>query len=124
MEPILFKTKEDMFLLPDYPSMLAHVRYTVYTVLYTILQSFAGDSLSYHAGMQFTTRDADHDLSVNKNCAKFHRGAWWYRNCFRSNLNGRYRDPSKKHPDGIIWAFWRGYTESIPFVEMKIKRAV
>ncbi|PIK45636.1 hypothetical protein BSL78_17496 [Apostichopus japonicus] len=65
----------------------------------------ARDSLSYHAGMQFTTRDADHDLSVNKNCAKFHRGAWWYRNCFRSNLNDDTGDPSKKHPDGIIWAF-------------------
>ncbi|CAL4186768.1 unnamed protein product, partial [Meganyctiphanes norvegica] len=51
----------------------------------------AGDSLSYHDGMGFSTYDADRDL-WSGNCAERHKGGWWYRRCYWSDPNGIYYD--------------------------------
>lgn len=48
-----------------------------------------GDSLSYHQGRPFSTKDRDNDIAVT-NCALSYKGAWWYKNCHRANLNGKY----------------------------------
>ena len=45
--------------------------------------------MAYQNGAQFSTRDRDHDTSL-RNCATIYGGAWWYKQCFRSNLNGKY----------------------------------
>lgn len=50
---------------------------------------FPGDSLSYHQGRPFSTEDRDNDVAVT-NCAMSYKGAWWYKNCHRTNLNGKY----------------------------------
>jgi len=47
------------------------------------------DALAYHDGMAFSTKDKDNDDSIG-NCAINHHGAWWYRHCYESNLNGKY----------------------------------
>ena len=47
----------------------------------------AGDSFSFTNGMQFSTKDRDHDI-YNGQCAVSYHGAWWYKNCYTSNLNG------------------------------------
>ena len=49
----------------------------------------AGDSLYQHNGMMFSTPDRDNDV-YEKSCAEITTGAWWYRSCYASNLNGRY----------------------------------
>uniref|UniRef100_A0A182PEW1 Fibrinogen C-terminal domain-containing protein n=1 Tax=Anopheles epiroticus TaxID=199890 RepID=A0A182PEW1_9DIPT len=50
----------------------------------------AGNSINNHVGMKFTTYDRDNDPAPY-NCAKKHRGGWWYfRQCIQSNLNGLY----------------------------------
>ena len=47
------------------------------------------DSMTVHNGAAFSTRDRDHDDLI-ANCAKLYGGAWWYKSCFFSNLNGKY----------------------------------
>ncbi|XP_015210854.2 tenascin-R isoform X2 [Lepisosteus oculatus] len=78
----------------------------------------AGDSLSYHQGRPFSTKDRDNDIAVT-NCALSYKGAWWYKNCHRANLNGKYGESS--HSQGINWYLWKGHDFSIPFVEMKMR---
>ncbi|CAL8366720.1 unnamed protein product [Boreogadus saida] len=78
----------------------------------------AGDSLIYHQGRPFSTKDRDNDIAVT-NCALSYKGAWWYKNCHRANLNGKYGE--SRHSQGINWFNWKGHEFSIPFVEMKMR---
>ncbi|KAJ8285630.1 hypothetical protein GJAV_G00029070 [Gymnothorax javanicus] len=81
----------------------------------------AGDSMLKHNGMKFTTKDRDNDHSEN-NCASFYRGAWWYRNCHNSNLNGQYLNGQHtSYADGIEWSSWTGWQYSLKYSEMKIR---
>ncbi|XP_070190887.1 ficolin-1-A-like [Littorina saxatilis] len=83
----------------------------------------AGDSLSYHRGAQFTTKDRDHDTRSRENCAQRFHGAWWYTNCHYSNLNGDYKTSRRdSNQDGMSWRTFEGYVfYSMKFTEMKIR---
>ena len=63
----------------------------------------AGDSLSYHDLQKFSTKDNDNDPDF-VNCANLFSGAWWYKTCYYSNLNGKYSDKSGR---GIRWYHFR-----------------
>ncbi|XP_015677833.1 tenascin-X, partial [Protobothrops mucrosquamatus] len=78
----------------------------------------AGDSLSYHSGSVFSTRDRDPNRVIIP-CAISYRGAWWYRNCHYTNLNGLYAN-NRDH-QGVNWFNWKGFEFSIPFTEMKLR---
>uniref|UniRef100_UPI00358EB5C8 tenascin-like n=1 Tax=Myxine glutinosa TaxID=7769 RepID=UPI00358EB5C8 len=78
----------------------------------------AGDSLTYHSGRPFSAPDRDNDIAVT-NCAVSYKGAWWYKNCHRANLNGKFGE--NNHSQGINWYHWKGHEHSIPFVEMKLR---
>jgi len=81
-----------------------------------------GDSLAWHLGHNFTTRDQDNDAYVTGNCAVAYKGAWWYNKCHGSNLNGPYlRGPHTSYADSVIWAAWTGAHYSLRFTEMKIR---
>ncbi len=81
----------------------------------------AGDSLSYHNGMAFSTMDKDNDLSSLKCANNQDRsgGGWWYKSCLYSNLNGL----NKKKDDfnGIRWYFDRK-NYSLKSAQMAVRR--
>ncbi|XP_022810368.1 microfibril-associated glycoprotein 4-like [Stylophora pistillata] len=81
----------------------------------------AGDSLLRHHGYLFTTKDQDND-SYEGNCAKRHKGGWWYSSCHSSNLNGfYYHGKHISFADGVNWFHWKGYYYSVKRAEMKIR---
>lgn len=46
------------------------------------------DYFRHHLDMDFSTSDADNDVSESNCAAKYGGGGWWYKNCYDSNLNG------------------------------------
>ena len=74
----------------------------------------AGDSFSIANGMNFTTKDSDHDANSNGNCAEQVNAGWWFKNCFQALLTGRYGH-------GIIWSAWKGFGYSLKSCEMKLR---
>ena len=80
----------------------------------------AGDSLNtYHNGMKFTTKDRDNDQLDGQNCAVTYQGAWWYKYCHYSNLNGLYLTSTS--PKGINWYHWKHDRRSMKKTEMKMR---
>ena len=78
----------------------------------------AGDSLTYHNNMAFTTKDSDNDR-YSSNCALRYKGAWWYNSCHYANLNGQYLE-NKRDYRGARWSYFRG-SLSLKFTEMKLR---
>lgn len=82
----------------------------------------AGDSLTYHNGEMFSTFDSDNDKSENSNCAKSYTGAWWYKSCLQSNLNGdHYKRSDSLLGKGIVWEKFRGSVYSLKATQMAIR---
>ena len=97
----------------------------------------AGDSLSYHNRMAFSTRDEDNDEETKHHCAvhgsawsggSTFTGGWWYKECFVTSgacLNGAYAGVSDDGYSSIndiilYWYRFRGF-HPLKFVEMKVK---
>ncbi|KAM4663305.1 ficolin-2-like isoform 1-T1 [Discoglossus pictus] len=82
----------------------------------------AGDSLTYHNNMKFSTKDQGNNLSPNNDCAVLYKGAWWYNYCHYSNLNGLYLlGNHSKLGIGINWYHGKGSYYSYKHCEMKIR---
>uniref|UniRef100_A0A8C9MV86 Tenascin C n=1 Tax=Serinus canaria TaxID=9135 RepID=A0A8C9MV86_SERCA len=84
-----------------------------------LLSPHPGDSMTYHNGRSFSTFDKDHDSAIT-NCALSYKGAFWYKNCHRVNLMGRYGDNS--HSQGVNWFHWKGHEYSIHFRNLEGRR--
>ncbi|XP_013913917.1 PREDICTED: ficolin-2-like [Thamnophis sirtalis] len=81
----------------------------------------AGDSLTRHHNMPFSTRDKEQDPQNHK-CAQKYKGAWWYNDCHDSNLNGKYwLGEHQSFADGINWRMGKGYNYSYKRTEMKFR---
>ena len=91
---------------------------TEYTITVGGYSGDAGDSLAYHNGSEFTTNDRDNDI-YSGNCAVIDSGAWWYRSCYHSNLNGLYLN--EYNASGVTWYHFRVY-HSLKFTEMKLQK--
>ena len=105
----------------NYELLIAACWSNVILIVRLILSGNSGDSLAVHRGMPFTTRDQDNDNKGGHNCAIMYKGAWWYRSCHSSNLNGLYLQSS--FADGVNWEDWKGYSYSLKRTEMKIRPA-
>ncbi|XP_054853791.1 ficolin-2-like [Eublepharis macularius] len=85
------------------------------------LEGTAGDSLTYHNSMPFSTKDRQQDPG-NSKCAVTYKGAWWYNSCHHSNLNGMYWLGSHStFADGVNWNSGRGYNYSYKRSEIKFR---
>ena len=83
--------QELLIIMEDVNATRAYAKYDTFSIgndteLYKLKRigrftGNAGDSLTYHLGMNFTTKDRDNDLHANINCAVYYTGAWWYKNC-------------------------------------------
>ncbi|CAG2196068.1 Ficolin-1-A,Ryncolin-1,Fibrinogen C domain-containing protein 1,Tenascin-N,Angiopoietin-related protein 7,Ficolin-3,Fibrinogen C domain-containing protein 1-B,Fibrinogen-like protein 1,Ficolin-1,Ficolin-1-B,Tenascin-R,Ryncolin-2,Techylectin-5B,Fibrinogen C domain-containing protein 1-A,Microfibril-associated glycoprotein 4,Fibrinogen-like protein A,Ryncolin-3,Tenascin-X,Ficolin-2,Tenascin,Angiopoietin-related protein 2,Techylectin-5A,Ryncolin-4 [Mytilus edulis] len=109
--------------ISDFHGTKAYARYasfsvgdasTNYKLTVTGYSGNAGDSLDYSNGQAFTTKDRD-NFPVGKNCAIRRQGAWWYKHCAESNLNGVYRE-------GIEWYHWKKNSHSMKSSSMMIRR--
>ncbi|XP_062260801.1 angiopoietin-related protein 4 [Platichthys flesus] len=89
-------------------------KYTLQTLevgTFSTLETSLGTDAT--SGLPFSTSDQDNDQKNDLNCAKHLSGGWWFSNCGRSNLNGRYFQsppPKQRHQrkQGIFWKTWRG----------------
>ena len=87
----------------------------------------AGDSLSYHDKMKFSTEDLDNDRHM-RNCAAENQAGWWFDSCYLCDLNGVYHvgwysQTQSPFADGIVWYTLKDSERySVRKVEMKLKR--
>ena len=88
---------------------------------YSYTGANVGDEFAYyHSGSAFTTYDQDNDQRSSENCAEKYKGAYWYYNCYESNLNGLNLGASSSSSTGMRWYPWAG-SESLKSVYMAIK---
>ncbi|XP_049297101.1 ficolin-2-like [Anopheles funestus] len=81
----------------------------------------AGDSMDNAKDMKFSTFDSDND-TWNDKCAVSYAGAWWYRACHKSNLNGKYlRGETKEYASGMVWQTFRGHRYALKSSKMMIR---
>ncbi|XP_053552138.1 ficolin-2-like [Bombina bombina] len=120
--------------LQDFENQKTNAKYTSFQILgedekYKLLlgafkEGTAGDSLTPHNNMQFSTIDQDNDVFPERSCASIYSGAWWYgfQYCHFSNLNGLYHlGNHSSFADGINWNSGKGYYNSYKYSEMKIR---
>lgn len=82
----------------------------------------AGDALSSHNGMKFSTFDKDDDHS-EENCAAKSGGGWWYNRCQAANLNGIYYKGKNELENGVVWSTYKPENYSLKKVQMLIRTA-
>uniref|UniRef100_A0A182M7D8 Fibrinogen C-terminal domain-containing protein n=1 Tax=Anopheles culicifacies TaxID=139723 RepID=A0A182M7D8_9DIPT len=118
-----------LIMLEDFEKNMTFARYEQFVIAdendqYKILKlkGFAGDAQnSFEAeGMRFSTYDYDNDR-FDQNCAAITHGAWWYKSCGESNLNGLYLNGPTLEKTGIYWKSFRGYNYSLKKTRMLLR---
>lgn len=66
--------------------------------------------MTYHNGRSFSTFDKDNDSAIT-NCALSYKGAFWYKNCHRVNLMGRYGDNNHSQVSLVFEDFHTAWEE-------------
>ncbi|XP_069136727.1 microfibril-associated glycoprotein 4-like [Argopecten irradians] len=66
-------------------------------------ENITGDALGISNGQPFTTFDSGND---HYNCAVTHSGAWWYRQCTGTNLNGQLLPDNGDNIQAVFWWYF------------------
>ncbi|XP_033638084.1 ryncolin-2-like [Asterias rubens] len=84
----------------------------------------AGDTMLYHDGQDFTTKDQDNDGYDIAPCAR-RDGAWWFKDCADTQLNDHYylQNPVE-WTEGLQWNSWKGLYYSLKNCSMKIREVL
>ena len=86
---------------------LLMLTYTDSSILsWEIFFCFTGDSLAFHNGQQFSTKDRDNDGFSGGSCSHERKAAWWYGYCAYSSLNGPWAMGNSG--ETIYWHHWKG----------------
>lgn len=127
------ESNELLIELADFDGNSAYARYLFFkvgdnsteyklTVLSYNSSSTANDGLSQSNNMKFSTKDKDNDQLSDSNCAATVKGAFWYNKCSKdANLNGEYKESAAVGKTSVSWFPWKNSTESLKFVEIKIR---
>ena len=97
---------------------------------YVSSKSNVGDSLSYHNGMEFSTRDRDNDNREGESCAARHggQGGFWFNSCKRVGANSPYDSSSDGYHvnevNRIRWDAWHGNRYSLKTFQMMMRPTV
>ncbi|XP_014681173.1 PREDICTED: fibrinogen-like protein 1 [Priapulus caudatus] len=96
-----------------------------YELTVTGYNGTAGDSLTQHNNMKFSTPERDNDVHSSEHCAQDYKAGWWYHKCHNSNLNGLYLhgpyETSSGKSEGIDWYAWHAWMYSLQSTEMKFR---
>ncbi|KAG5877967.1 hypothetical protein JTB14_015616 [Gonioctena quinquepunctata] len=113
-----FETNELLVEIVDRDNVKAYAHYKGFAIKRRVPLSVlrdctgdAGDALIHHLGEKFTTKDFDQDKNP-ANCAVAYSGAWWYKSCHLSNLNGKFMNidlPEAYKFHGIHWNTFRSH---------------
>ena len=78
--------------------------------------------MKFHfSNIEFSTNDQDND-GYYFQCSRSYKGAWWYKSCHQSKLNGLYLNGSYlSNADGVNWLSFRGHRYSLKRTKMKVK---
>jgi ficolin len=105
----------------EYGDFMVDPSYYKYTLHIGEYNGTAGDSLSIHNNMAFSTYDRDNDNYAGS-CASEYKGGWWYAACHFANLNGLYLNGHhSSFANGVNWYTWRGNYYSLLKTEMKFR---
>ena len=78
--------------------------------------------MKFHfSNIEFSANDQDND-GYYFQCSRSYKGAWWYKSCHQSKLNGLYLNGSHlSNADGVNWLSFRGHRYSLKRTKMKVK---
>ncbi|GFO38477.1 fibrinogen related protein 12.1 [Plakobranchus ocellatus] len=99
---------------------LVHLSYDVirYRLQIGSYTGTAGDGLTVHNKMFFSTFDRDNDEYAPENCAIRHPGGWWSKSCHQAELNIEWAVTETKT---YGWYDGKSYLP-VSFSEMKMRR--
>lgn len=82
----------------------------------------AGDSLSYHSAMLFSTPDRDNDKHGSVHCAADRKSGFWYNGCEHTGPTNPLL-PSAVTEKGLHWHHWYNNRQTLKQMSFKIKPA-
>nr|XP_023018310.1 microfibril-associated glycoprotein 4-like isoform X1 [Leptinotarsa decemlineata] len=82
----------------------------------------AGDSLRYHLGKKFTTKDYDQDEHP-QNCAVLAKAAWWFGSCYESSLNGKFVNVVLSDAEQYSGLHWRSFRK-LPYCHARARMLI